>query len=276
MVDKPDNAPQTGDEENDGDDKPKYKLRRFGRRMGDQQGSTSSMWLISFTDVMALMLTFFVLLFAMSNPDQEKFEQFKENVQQNFNKFEGELLNRGSEDSINIARIDYNEALDLKYLQVLISNLIEQNSDLSDVTIMQNAGRLILSFPEEMLFETGGATLKTQATKTLYSVVNALRRIRNSVEVIGHTDPRPIRSSSSSAFKSNWELSLARAANVAGLLESIGYDKPIMVKGYASGRYDDLPPEFTQDARMSLSRRVDIVIRQDDGKRAKLFDIGLP
>lgn len=270
MTDNNDETPIEGDDL-EAEDKP--KMRRFARRSGDQTGSTTSMWLISFTDVMALMLTFFVLLFAMSNPEQEKFDQFKENIQQNFNKFEGEAFNRGSEDSINIERVDFNKALDLKYLQVLIKNLVDENPDLGQITILQNAGTLILSLPEEMLFQSGGAFIKPEAARTLSAIVNSLRRIRNSVEVIGHTDPRPTKSSQ---FPSNWELSLARAANVAGLLENLGYDKPILIKGYASGRYNDLSDEFDQDIRMSLSRRVDIVIRQDDGRRAKLFDIGLP
>jgi len=270
MVDKKDKNKEADNSEEE--EEKQYKLRRFVRREGDQKSQSSSMWLVSFTDVMALMLTFFVLLFAMSNPDEEQFEQFKENMQKNFGKFQGEQANQGTQEAINIARIDFNEALNLQYLEVLISNLIEKNPELKAVRIMQNAGRLILSFPQEMLFESGGATLKPQASQTLYALVNTLRRIRNSVEVVGHTDPRPIRSEE---FQSNWELSLARASNVSGLLKDVGYDKNILVKGYASGRYNDLPQEFSQEKRMDLSRRVDIVIREDDGKRTRLFDIGL-
>lgn len=254
-------------------EKNSHKIRRFVRRKDDPQGSSTSMWLISFTDVMALMLTFFVLLFAMSNPDQEKFEQFKENIQKNFNKFDGENLNRGSEDSINIARVNFNKALDIQYLEVLIKNLVSQNPELGQITVMQNAGLLILSMPQEMLFESGGATIKAEATRTLNALVNSLRRIRNSIEVVGHTDPRPV---TSGAFASNWELSLTRAANVAALLKNLGYDEEIRIKGYSSGRFNDLSEEFSQDVRMDLSRRVDIIIREDDGNRAKLFDIGLP
>jgi len=160
------------------------KIRRFVKREDTNQSTSPSMWLISFTDVMALMLTFFVLLFAMSNPDEEKFEQFQENIQKNFNKFEGEDLNRGTEDSINISRINLNQALDLEYLKVLIKNLVSQNPELGQMTIMQNAGTLILSLPQEMLFESGGAEIKADAAITLNALVNSLRRIRNSIEVM--------------------------------------------------------------------------------------------
>lgn len=248
--------------------------QNFGRRIGDQQTTqSSSMWLVSFTDVMALMLTFFVLLFAMSNPEQEQWEDFTKNLQKNFNKFEGLQNDRGPEDAINIAKINFDRALDIRYLEALFAKLVEQEPSLNRIVIMQNADRLILSLPQDLLFESGQAQLKSNTTRTLYTIVGTLRRIKNNVEVVGHTDPRLIQSGN---FSSNWELSLARASSIAGAMKDVGYTKPLTVKGHAGGRYNDLPPEISEQERMDLSRRVDIVIREDSGKRAKLFDIGLP
>jgi chemotaxis protein MotB len=249
--------------------------RRFQRHIGETQGSSQSTWLISFTDVMALMLTFFVLLFAMSNPDAEKWEKLSENMQENFLTFEGEKANRGAQDDISIARVDYNRALNLNYLKALIENLMaREDGSLEDLTIMQSGNQLILSLPQEVLFETGGTALKPDATDTLYTLVNALRRVKNRIEVVGHADPRP---TSGGQYASNWELSLARAATVAGLMENVGYDRPLAIKGYASGRYYDLPADkFSEEQRMDLSRRVDLIIREDDGTQFRLFDLNLP
>lgn len=246
--------------------------RRFSRRAGDVQTS-QSMWLISFTDVMALMLTFFVLLFAMSNPKQEDWEKLTENIQQNFNRFYGQDLNRGREDSINISKINFSQALDLKYLQALIDNLIEQEPSLSVARIINNGDSLIISLPQDLLFLSGQAEVKSEANKALFTIAGSLRRIKNRVEIVGHTDPRPV---SSAQYPSNWELSLARAAHVAAVLENVGYDKPITIRGQASGRFEDLPPTIPMSERLDISRRVDIVVMEDDGKRKKLFDIGLP
>jgi hypothetical protein len=49
-----------------------------------------------------------------------------------------------------------------------------------------------------------------------------------------------------------------------------------MVRGMSSGRYYDLAGHFTEDEKMDLSRRVDIIVMKDTGKRLKLFDIALP
>ena len=246
--------------------------RRFNRRMGDGENS-QSMWLISFTDVMALMLTFFVLLFAMSNPKQEDWAKLTENIQQNFNRFYGQDLNRGQEDSINISKINFSQALDLKYLKALIDNLIQQEPSLRVARIINNGDSLIISLPQDLLFVSGQAEVKSEANKALFTIAGSLRRIKNRVEIVGHTDPRPV---SSSQFPSNWELSLARAAHVAAVLENVGYDKPITIRGQASGRFEDMSPTIPMSERLDISRRVDIVVMEDDGKRQKLFDIGLP
>jgi len=247
--------------------------RRLNRRMGDQAGNSNSMWLISFTDIMALMLTFFVLLFAMSNPKQKEWEEFTKNVQENFNRFYGQTLNRGAEDAVNIAKINFSQALDLNYLKALVMNLVETEASLKVVRVIDNGDSLIISLPQDLLFEVGQATVKPQANKALFTLAETLGRIKNRVEIVGHTDPRPV---SGSSFPSNWELSLARAAHVAAVLENVGYDRPMAIRGYASGRYEDLPESVSATDRLDLSRRVDIIIMEDDGRRTKLFDIGLP
>lgn len=246
--------------------------RRFNRRMGDQGGS-ASIWLISFTDVMALMLTFFVLLFAMSNPKQEEWEDFTQNIQKNFNRFYGQVFNRGQEDAINIEKINFSQALDLNYLKALMENLIEKEESLRIAKLIDNGDSLIISLPQDILFESGQAEVKKEANKALFALAGALGRIKNRVEIVGHTDPRPV---TGSQYPSNWELSLARAAHVAGVLENVGYQNPLAIRGQASGRYADIPDTVPSSERLDLSRRVDIVVMEDDGRREKLFDIGLP
>ncbi|HPD82390.1 MAG: OmpA family protein [Alphaproteobacteria bacterium] len=247
--------------------------RRFGRRMGDQRGTSQSMWLVSFTDVMALMLTFFVLLFAMSNPEPEHWEYVQENIQKNFNNFEGQQLDRGPEDSINVQRINFTQALDLNYLRALMENLVVQHPELKNVRLINGDRSLIVSLPQNLLFDPGKAEIKENANKALYILSGTLARMKNRIEVEGHTDPRPI---NRAEFSSNWDLSLTRAANVAAVLENVGYSRPITVRGQASGRYEDIADTVPEHERLDLSRRVDIVVMEDDGRREKLFDIGLP
>ncbi len=250
--------------------KPRYYRRR--RRLSPD-GQGSSTWLISFTDVMALMLTFFVLLFAMSSPQKEKWEDLTNNVQENFNKFYGQPLNRGTEDSLSIEKVNFSKALNLSYLKAIIEKLIAQEENLQGIELIELPDRLIISLPQQLMFEAGQAEIKSEANKALFSLAGTLNRIKNSIEVVGHTDPTPVQTV---RYDSNWSLSLYRALNVAAVLENLGYNKNITVRGMASGRYFDLNGDFTEQQKLSLSRRVDIVVLKDDGKRLKLFDIGMP
>ena len=250
----------------------RYKGRRYGKRMGDDGGGSAS-WMVTFTDVMGLMLTFFVMLYAMSNPKVEEWENFTDTLQKNFNKFYGMAANRGFQESINIDKVDYSRALDLNYLRALIGALIEREGSLQSVALINQSGSLIMSLPQDLLFEAGSADVKPEGSKALYAIAEMLSRIKNRVEVVGHTDPRPI---ASAEFSSNWDLSSARAARVAAVLQDVGYTEPVTIRGMAAGRYADLPEGLSEEEKLSISRRVDIVIMEDDGKRVKLFDIGLP
>ncbi|MCB9996496.1 MAG: OmpA family protein [Rhodospirillales bacterium] len=246
--------------------------KRFHRRTGDIHGQeeSSHIWLISFTDVMALMLTFFVLLFSMTEPAKQDWSEITSAMQAEFNKFYGSLHSRGPQDSINIARVNFNQALNIRYLEALLESVIGENELLENVSMIPQAGHLIVSLPRELLFDAGSADVREEGKRALYALGGSLARIKNKIEVTGHADPRVITASDGS-FESNWELSLVRAANVAALLESVGYEREITVRGHSSGRYEDLYGIADEQQRLDLSRRVDIIILDHDGSKEKVF-----
>lgn len=227
--------------------------------------AASNVWLISFTDIMALMLTFFVLLFSMSEPEKDDWSKVAHVLQVEFNKFEGPNAFRNIYDALNVRKIGYDKALDLSYLKLLMERLIEKNKSLSAITLQSENNALIISLPDSLLFQTGKTDLSEEGSQALFPLAGMLSRIDNRVEIVGHTDPRPL--SSESAFPSNWELSLSRALVVAGVLENLGYSKPLIVRGLSSGRYNMLPDDMSEAKKQSVSRRVDIILMQDDGKK---------
>jgi chemotaxis protein MotB len=248
-------------------------IRRHSRRMGDaeQVSMGSSAWLVSFTDVMALMLTFFVLLFAMSKPEAKSWSEISSALQNEFNKFYGPMLNRGMQDSVNLDKVNFNQALNLNYLHALIESVIKDNPSLSQLEIITQPDHLILSMPQDLLFDPSDISVNENGMRVIYALGGALARIKNSVEIIGHADPRPLQTEEGQ-YTDNWSLSMARAASVAGLLKSVGYNKEVVVRGLSSGRYEDLKGVLSSDeARLNLSRRVDIIIRDHDGTKRKVF-----
>jgi len=192
-------------------------IKKISQTDTTQEENDGSLWLLTFADVMALMLTFFVLLYSMSTLKEEKWEDLTSVIQKSFETFQGDFASAGNQETIEIEKLDMSRALALDYLQSLIVKLIHTNPDLNGLVMFLERDRLVISLPSELLFESGKASVNLDGKKALFSLVDVLARIRNSVEVIGHADPRPIQNQDG-AFKSNRELSIHRALSVAGVM----------------------------------------------------------
>lgn len=247
-------------------------LNMRAKRSEDEE-ERPALWLITFTDIMALMLTFFVLLYSMSVPEVEKWEDLSFSINKGFSKFYSPKQFAGGQDAISIDKIDRNEALNLNYLDDLIKEKIKENKLLNEVTLISAKDRLIISMPQDLLFDAGQDEVKVEGKKALFALGGLLARIRNRIEVVGHTDPTPI-TAQNPKFTSNWELSLSRAAQVSNILMQVGYRRDMIVRGMSSARYDELPATLPEQQRLDLSRRVDLVVMQDDGRTRSLLSIG--
>jgi flagellar motor protein MotB len=181
---------------------------------------------------------------------------------------------RGPQDTIDISRIDYNRALDINYLNAIFDRLREGEPALAQVTAQNVSGRLVVSLPQALLFEAGRADISGEGAEALYTLGGKLSKIRNRIEIIGHTDPDAI-SEDNDRYNSNWELSLARSLNVAAALRKVGYDRPLTVRGMGSALYAGLPETLAQDERMAMARRVDLVIMDDDGTLNSFNGLGI-
>jgi len=253
------------DKQEDGADQHVSIMGMSIRRSGDdEEDQTIPLWLITFADIMALMLTFFVLLYSMSTPEVEKWESLTSAINQGFSKFYSQPRHAGAQDTINIEKLDFSRALNLNYLKTLLEEVVSQDDRLDQTKLILQHDRLIVSLPEDLLFESGQDDVQPRAQQAIFAIADVLSRIRNRVEIIGHTDPRPI-TNPELGISSNWELSLARAASVAEVLKNAGYDKNMIIRGLSSARYYELPEDLPEDQRLSYARRVDIVIMKDDG-----------
>ncbi len=272
-----DKSPQTQSQESDHG--PEYaapvfigKYQKFAaRKKFEDRDAQTNLWLITITDIMALMLTFFVLLYSMSSPREKQWEETVAALNNNFNAEYSPPQQDGMQDTVNIDKVDFGRATDLRYLRSVIEETLAHDETLKGVEIIAQRGRMILSLPQDMLFEPGRAEVNARGQQALFAIGGALSRIKNAIEVVGHADPRAIENNQT--FRTNWDLSLARAMRVAGILENVGYPKPIAVRGMSSARYDDLDPAIPEARRLDLSRRVDIVILKDKGNIRAFYDV---
>lgn len=230
------------------------------------------LWLITFTDITALMLTFFVLMYTMSSPKQQEWTRMTSALGKEFSTQYAPPDQAGAQDAINIDKVDFSKALDLDYLAVLLKETLKDEEQAGNILLTNRGHSLVISMPDSLLFEVGQAQVLDQGRKTLFAMGEALSKMRNAIEIVGHADPRPVGTAPSAAFASNWELSLARAGNVASILQSTGYQKPIIVRGMSSARYDELPAELGEDKRLDLARRVDIVVLKTTGAQVQRYN----
>ncbi|MCC9624108.1 OmpA family protein [Thalassospira sp. MA62] len=219
-------------------------------------------WMLSLADLISLLLTFFVMLFAMSKVKIDRWDEVVDALSQSISPSPVEETDEPTA-NMNIPRVYRKPAMNLDYLSAVIDDAIEDNSVLGEATMSRDADKLVISLPGDLFFVAGSSDMTDRARQALFVLGGVLGNIGNRVGVQGHTDPRPV--SGRGLFASNWELSLARAAAVANQLKNSGYTDYINIYGFAASRYDQLPEVADEDARYRMARRVDVVIEPNAG-----------
>lgn len=214
-------------------------------------------WMITFADLLALLLTFFVLLFSMSQVRVDAWRSLTDSLNRSILDPTREVAIEPTAER-NVARVAVVRASDLDYLAALFEAKLSRDPALARARLTRLPGRLVISLPSDLLFASGSAELGRPGAELAAALGDALRQVGNRVSVAGHSDPAPV--PAGGPFGSNWELSLARAEAVARGLKRAGYDAPVAVRGFADSRFYDIAPELDRATRFRLARRVDIVI----------------
>ncbi len=217
-------------------------------------------WMITFTDLVSLMLTFFVMLFAMSNVKVDKWDSMIDALSHSLNASRTKAVAASSAE-YNIATIVRKQAINLDYLAGVLEKTVAEDEVLAHSRIMRLEDRLVIALPGDLLFTPARADLSEKARAAVFILGGVLRNIGNQIGINGHTDPVLV---TGGAYTSNLELSLARAAAVANALRRSGYAEDIVAYGFADSRFSQLP-DLPTDQRRALGRRVDIVVLPNAG-----------
>lgn len=141
----------------------------------------------------------------------------------------------------------------------LVENLNKEIKE-GEVKITQLEGKLTVNMVDKILFRSGQAELNTQGEKVIAKVGAILKDVKDKeIRVEGHTDNVPIKGSLKNKYRSNWELSAARALSVAHyLVDKTKIDPKILsVCGY--GEYRPIASNKTAESR-SKNRRIEIIL----------------
>ena len=212
-------------------------------------------WMLTFADLVSLMLTFFVMLFAMSSVQIDKWEQIADALSKTMEPAPNPNAQPGPAARYNIGTVFRRKAIDLDYLEGVLLDVTAETPQLNDAKVQVLDDRLVISLPGDILFQPRSAVMSKAASGAVVALGGYLRNLSNQIEVVGHTSP----SDPGGSYTSNWELSIGRAASVANALKDAGYSDDIFVSGVADTRFKELA-DLPERERMRIANRVDIAI----------------
>ena len=244
--------------------------RRSKRNNNDKGGGGAPSWITTFSDLMSLLLTFFILLYSMSNVDAVKFKNLTRSLQSVLTGMESTSILDGSsseEDLLDNKELDPDaiyEAIELNdRIEEMYWTVEEYVSDMgldAEVSVNKNKRGVFVDIKDAILFESGNAELKESGVEMLEQLEGLFKDFKNDIVIEGHTDNVPIRNM---RYSSNWELSTARAVSVVRhLSEIIGLD-PKRFSATGFGEFNPIVSNDTRESR-SINRRVNILIIFDE------------
>ncbi|MCQ9208438.1 MAG: OmpA family protein [Omnitrophica bacterium] len=169
-------------------------------------------------------------------------------------------------DEIKRLKMTEDEFLKLKEAYAALAKSLSKEIGEKQVTLGIEEKGLVITFVDSVLFNSGKAKLRSQAHKTMDKVARVCRKIvaDREIGIEGHTDNQPIKHS---GWKSNWELSIARATSVLHYLAEKGVS-PERLSATGFGKYRPVATNKTVEGRQK-NRRVEIVILPEKISRKK-------
>lgn len=228
-------------------------------------------WIITFADMVTLLMVFFILLFAIGNVEQEKWRDIKESLREALGADSIEEL--GTRQGLDVVKqvqtlvdektvhaVDEVGAMVNREMEDIISEVEEfvfKNKLSGEVRVSSDPRGAVITISDVVLFPPGSAEMTPQGRKTLRQVFDVLKQFQYNVKIEGHTDNTPIHTL---RYPSNWELSAFRASEVAHMMIDDGFPpERLSVEGFAEFR--PKVPNTSAENR-AINRRIEVVYQR--------------
>ena len=258
------------------------------RRRTPEDSEATGSWLTTYSDLVTLLLCFFVLLFSMAIVDKQKFEQVALSVRSAFSGGTSIMKSSDADSMVSITPYEdgqkildeladpdmdgkgniNEEPLDdttgdaserwetIKVAKINIQELIDQMGLNENIKVIEEESRIILRLDSLILFDSGSADMKASAEPIMEKMGQVLITLDTEILVQGHADDRPIHTT---LYPSNWELSTKRATNVVRFFVDDCGLKEEHLTAAGNAEFKPIAPNDTEYNRQK-NRRIDIVI----------------
>lgn len=205
-----------------------------------------TLWLISITDLMSLLLAFFVLMYAMGEPDTGRWQQMTGGLSARSMAPTPSDVAPEARAAFNAATLEPHSAVNLDYLSALLRTQIADQPDLAGLVVLREDDRVVIVLPGEAMFEHGGVLLSDRGRRALFLLGDVVARVGNRIEVLGQAGREGVDAAQ------GWERGLTRAVAVSAALRQAGYPRDLVARSAMTPRA----------ARGAVDGRVDLVVRE--------------
>jgi len=235
-------------------------------------------WVMTFADLVTLLMVFFILLFAMGSIEDEKWRLVKESLKSALG---SEVLpEAGTRQGLDVISQKLNEesiqaideigamvAKEIEEIASEVEEFVYKNKLAGQVQVSSDERGAVITVSDIVLFSPGTARMSWKGNEVIKQVFDLLNQFNYKVKIEGHTDDTPIHTE---RFPSNWELSASRAAEVARMFVESGFSpENLSIEGLA--QYRPKVPN-TSPMNRATNRRIEIVY-QRGSIRKQMVDI---
>jgi chemotaxis protein MotB len=220
--------------------------------------------MIMLADLLALLLTFFVMLLSMNTIQYERWNAIVRSFSAELNPARASFsIVEGREGSI--ARPVEYSSISLDYLAAVFEETVGSGRHIPGLAVHRLEDRIVISLPNHFLFLPGNQRLTLNGLQIVRNLAENLRQLPNRVSVIGHNavgiEAQADSASETAEFVAGgWVLSMKQALVVTSALNQAGFLGEITSFGYGNSRFSDLDGSRTLAERLRLNQRVDIAV----------------
>jgi len=247
-------------------------LKKTSQGTGNQLDSNA--WMVTFADLIMLLLTFFVLLLTMKSMDTKEIEKKLRYFSNEAGPLEYTETRISGEDADRTGKnqktVFIENTKTLQQLLELMEGIVtsadrdRDKTELRDVVSITDDPRgVVVTIQSDELFDSGKAEIKTDRLHILDAAGTLLKNASNDIIIMGHTDNMPYRGD---LFSSNYELSFYRALSVFHhLTERSG----LSADRFATGGYGESLPKYSNDApgNRAKNRRIEMILKKTEKQR---------
>jgi chemotaxis protein MotB len=218
-------------------------------------------WMVTFGDMMSLLLCFFILMLSFSEMDRQKYKQVAGSLEKAFGVPRATQIMDIPKGMTIITQNFDQEIIEARIREDLGKEIDEQlSSDLEEfkdqITMESSENQVVIRMMGESTFDSGSVEIREKLKPLLINVAKVLEQDKGNVIIAGHTDDVPVRTG---PFRSNLRLSIARAAVVAEYMLANSTIDPQRIATMGFGEFRPLASNQTERGR-EMNRRVEIIL----------------